>query len=659
MRPHGGDDINSPFYSDLRFQSALNYYIPFALYLVIALLVFLPFSINHFKKQPLSSSRSRAWATGLRKWAMGRLVLGEGKLRWDLRGNRGMISLFSFLAIYDFLACWVHTSPPKDPEVYAMPKDRLIANRAGNLCFMQFPLIMLLVTRKNAISWLTGTSLQDLVWFHRWVGWSTFGLGAVHIGIYGSYIFQSESSWNYLWVHIQKAYYFWGIVAALAFVVIVVMSLPWVRKNYHEVFLVSHVVGSTLFFVACYFHWKDRFLGPALAMAIYFSTRLHRVFLLLHHHVIAPLEDRLRKNREASVQSIVSSLGPASALVEILDERAMKITVDLAEGVIWESGQWVQLSFVGRGLGLAEWHPFSIASIPSPPSKRLSASIFSQDSPTSIAETLPLISSGSPPSSLYTSPTPGSYHPLPHLSSGSPTTSTHISTPSTSYPPSGIDPPPETNAAPLLPPFNSNNQMIFIVTPHSSLTRRLYNKAAAAPKHSPLTTPVLIEGPYGVPPHLHGVETLVMVAGGTGIAFVSAIWRQILRKQGDVRKMVLVWSVREEHHLAWIPLPHLVSLLPSSLRLTTHFHFTGPTSIKLPEDAEYHAFLNAQKGRPEIREILQQASDEAEGRVQVIVCGPSSLSDAVVDAATATCDPARVGRGDLGGDVRVEVELFD
>lgn len=37
-----------------------------------------------------------------------------------------------------------------------------------------------------------------------------------------------------------------------------------------------------------------------------------------------------------------------------------------------------------------------------------------------------------------------------------------------------------------------------------------------------------------------------MVAGGTGIAFVSAVWRQILRRQGDVKKMVLIWSVREE-----------------------------------------------------------------------------------------------------------------
>ena len=38
---------------------------------------------------------------------------GEGKGRgaawvsWDLRGNRGMISLFLALATYDFLACWV------------------------------------------------------------------------------------------------------------------------------------------------------------------------------------------------------------------------------------------------------------------------------------------------------------------------------------------------------------------------------------------------------------------------------------------------------------------------------------------------------------------------------------------------------------------------
>jgi len=90
-------------------------------------------------------------------------------------------------------------------------------------------------------------------------------------------------------------------------------------------------------------------------MAIYFSTRLHRVILLFHHHLISPLGDRLRKHQDASLKSIASSLGPASALVEVMDERAMKITVNLPEAVRWEAGQWVQLSFVGRGLGLGEW----------------------------------------------------------------------------------------------------------------------------------------------------------------------------------------------------------------------------------------------------------------------------------------------------------------
>lgn len=74
-----------------------------------------------------------------------------------------------------------------------------------------------------------------------------------------------------------------------------------------------------------------------------------------------------------------------------------------------------------------------------------------------------------------------------------------------------------------------------------------------------LRTPVLVEGPYGVPPDLRGAETVVLLAGGTGVAFVSAVWRRLLEASGEARKVVVVWSVREKRTSLFLRLSALVS----------------------------------------------------------------------------------------------------
>lgn len=92
------------------------------------------------------------------------------------------------------------------------------------------------------------------------------------------------------------------------------------------------------------------------------------------------------------------------------------------------------------------------------------------------------------------------------------------------------------------------------MTPHSSLTRRLYDLALASP--SPLRTPVFIEGPYGSAAHvepsppletlrLPETDTLVLIGGGTGIAFARAILQDIAQKGWSGRRILVIWSVRE------------------------------------------------------------------------------------------------------------------
>lgn len=106
---------------------------------------------------------------------------------------------------------------------------------------------MLLVTRSNSLSTLTGVSLATLTWFHKWLGYTTFVLGLVHICYYGAFALDPTDGFAYFRMAIQKQYWFFGVVAALAFIVIVVGGTRAVRRRWHQVFLVSHIVGSVVF----------------------------------------------------------------------------------------------------------------------------------------------------------------------------------------------------------------------------------------------------------------------------------------------------------------------------------------------------------------------------------------------------------------------------
>jgi NAD(P)H-flavin reductase len=92
----------------------------------------------------------------------------------------------------------------------------------------------------------------------------------------------------------------------------------------------------------------------------------------------------------------------------------------------------------------------------------------------------------------------------------------------------------------LLSPASTTpaNEMIFVIAAHGGLTRKLH-------KAAPCKASVLVEGPYSVP-HNMACDTLVLVAGGTGIALIQAIWEGIVKKPADrPRRLIVVWTVKK------------------------------------------------------------------------------------------------------------------
>lgn len=99
---------------------------------------------------------------------------------------------------------------------------------------------------------------------------------------------------------------------------------------------------------------KPRAIFPLSTIVIYFSSRLLRYATLISNHVIAPVRARLAAYPR-TFSSLYSSIGAAEAAVEVLDERCLRVSIEVPKGVTWEAGQYMHLCFPAKGLGWGQW----------------------------------------------------------------------------------------------------------------------------------------------------------------------------------------------------------------------------------------------------------------------------------------------------------------
>jgi ferric-chelate reductase len=117
---------------------------------------------------------------------------------------------------------------------------------------------------------------------------------------------------------------------------------------------------------------------------------------------------------------------------------------------------------------------------------------------------------------------------------------------------------------PALAPFQSHpftiastpesNTLTFIIRAHKGFSRKLYNRAAESlPSSPPRTIAALIDGPYGNPPRFEQFDTLVLIAGSTGITFTLPILLSALQaKVTCVRRIHFIWTCKMGGQFEWV-----------------------------------------------------------------------------------------------------------
>ncbi|KAI0125623.1 ferric reductase like transmembrane component-domain-containing protein [Xylariales sp. AK1849] len=158
------------------------------------------------------------------------------------------------------------------------------------------------------------------------------------------------------------------------------------------------------------------------------------------------------------------------------------------------------------------------------------------------------------------------------------------------------------------------------------------------------TVSVRLDGPYGSTDALEmlgGCDTIVLIAGGSGIAVIfPLLWslvydRELVRADGSRgRDVHILWVIHSRSHRSWIPQQRLAELADAGVHVTV----SEPT---------------AEVGRPDVGSYINDLGVDcrSSGRgMGVIVSGPDNLNRTARNAcAQATRQ---------GADVRLSVEKF-
>ncbi|KAK0439364.1 iron reductase [Armillaria borealis] len=204
---------------------------------------------------------------------------------------------------------------------------------------------------------------------------------------------------------------------------------------------------------------------------------------------------------------------------------------------------------------------------------------------------------------------------------------------------------------------DSEEKLVFLIRVRDGLTRRLLNKAQDGYKAT-----VFLDGPYSSPPLLRGHERVILIAGGSGVAFTLPLLLDVLRQckagKPPCSRVLFVWAIRDASHIAWISgLLHGALDGVSNVEVDIYIYITegaqegegewDDSSVNMdPEDKAEELPTSSQAGisdpnisrfvtiskrqRPDLTGIIdRELSACSGGTISINVCGTTALAETV------------------------------
>ena len=221
---------------------------------------------------------------------------------------------------------------------------------------------------------------------------------------------------------------------------------------------------------------------------------------------------------------------------------------------------------------------------------------------------------------------------------------------------------------------DEEGKVVFLIRAQKGFTRRLVDKLDTAAK-SDMELGSFIEGPYGVAHDFNHFDTVILVAGGTGITFGCSHLLSIIHASREGKSAVsharLVWNVRDGMHLSWIA-PLLNAALArgkGNLRVSVDVYITRSSASSEPATDGTHVphpdpDSPVVETPPDSSDVSPRTSEDLSSEGKTAIGGKgSNMSDTekLAVAVGLNADAAAVtsfhyGRSHLEGILRLDVE---
>ncbi|KAF5356913.1 hypothetical protein D9756_006407 [Leucocoprinus leucothites] len=150
---------------------------------------------------------------------------------------------------------------------------------------------------------------------------------------------------------------------------------------------------------------------------------------------------------------------------------------------------------------------------------------------------------------------------------------------------------------------------------------------------------VFLDGPYNSSPVLVGYDSVLLIAGGSGVGFTLPLFLDLLqrtKKDGPAcRRLTFVWTVRHFDKISWIrsKLSSALRNPPPNIIINVHLFITGSAKTKVQN-------FNMTK---EIQEVLGEDSKSAQDEKSVEDAVTSKVDDTLKKGAGSGSDSGSSG----------------
>ncbi|KAI9740902.1 MAG: hypothetical protein M1818_004508 [Claussenomyces sp. TS43310] len=545
-----------------------------------------------------------------------------------------------------------------------------IANRLGYLSIANIALTIIFSTHNTLLLYVTGCARTDSLTFHRWTGRIATVEGVVHGAMYlfktdayGANFFTRAAGIHYLAAN--EIYWTFGVITMATLILVVVFSILPIRKHWYEAFLILHIALAVMALVALWYHLTFRFksiYGYQIWLYVAFAAwGLDRVYRVIKICVL-------------NWRSLIGRT--PTAKVELLPGgEFFKITVWPSKFWKVNAGQFCYLYFPSLSSPFKS-HPFTIASW----STGIADLLSTDDHLSSKISSLRLSDTGLhvvPFRSTYPGPVPLSGPATAASPESLEKSNSHLWTvpyACTSAGPGPIIGPgimtsldkelytvpyafASDGPVPLFGPGSATSPTIssldrqstinftvdkhqdkpsisFLIRPSAGLTKSLHTRLNGS-IYSPISLPVLIEGPYGgISPAAASADTIICFARGIGITSILSYLGAYLRSYSNLpygkpvgesvsrrgmhaQRFVIYWSVYEASLVDAVrrQLPPLDLLWERNVDLT----------ILCAQNGDHRLDVGAT-----VRGELEGTQRCGQGcRTTMLVCGPGDFADDV------------------------------